>query len=108
MTTYIEELADKIKASVPSDVLPEGDIRALFLIYATLALAKGSDVTHRDVHNAWAAWMAATTPSHESIRPFEELPESTRREDDPFVTAIRSVAQAADASADSDGVHAGD
>jgi hypothetical protein len=63
----------------------------LFLIYASLALAKGSEVDRRDVHNAWAAWMASRNPDHESIRPYEELSAQTKEEDDPFVAAIRGA-----------------
>jgi len=87
--TYIEQLAHQIRSSIPEDLVPDDDADRLFLIYAALALAKGEDVTRRDVHNAWAAWMAARQPSHESIRPFDQLDEATKNEDDPFVTAIR-------------------
>jgi hypothetical protein len=92
--TYIEQLAHQIRSSTPGDLVPDDDADRLFLIYAALALAKGQDVTRRDVHNAWAAWMAAREPAHESIRPFDELDEATKNEDDPFVAAIkRSVGQ---------------
>jgi hypothetical protein len=91
--TYIERLATEIRSSVPDELVPEVDADRLFLIYAALALAKGEEVTRRDVHNAWAAWMAARKPSHESIRPFDELDEATKEEDDPFVVAIRRSAR---------------
>jgi hypothetical protein len=93
MSTYIGRLADNIEARIPAEAMPEGDTRPLFLIYASLALAKGREVTRRDVHNAWAAWMASVRPDHPSIRPFDDLPEDKRREDDPFVAAIRGVAE---------------
>ncbi len=89
--TYIELLAEEIRKRVPTELVPEGDTRALFLIYAALGLAKGQAVRRRDVHNAWAAWMAATNPSHESIRPFDQLDPETKTEDDAFVIAIRSA-----------------
>jgi hypothetical protein len=92
--TYIERLAAEIEARAPRDRVPEGDTRALFLIYAALGLIKGDAVTRRDVHNAWAAWMASANPSHESIRPFDELDSETRAKDDPFVAAIRSALSA--------------
>lgn len=87
--TYIEELAARIRALVPPSVVPEEDADRLFLIYAALGLAKGKATTRRDVHNAWAAWIAARDPSHESIRPYDELDRETQDEDDPFVRAIR-------------------
>jgi hypothetical protein len=89
--TYIETLAEEIERHIPAHLLPGGDTRALFLIYAALALAKGFEVDRRDVHNAWAAWMATASPAHESIRPYEELEPDVKREDDPFVTAIRAA-----------------
>lgn len=90
-SSYIEGLASAIRSHVPQDRVPEGDVDGLFLIYAALGLAKGKDVNRRDVHNAWAAWMASEHPSHESIKPFEELDEETKREDDPYVSAIRTA-----------------
>src|SRR5579884_3934624 len=53
---YIDELARAIRARVDLSILPRSDVDRLFRIYAVLALAKGSQVTARDVHNAWAAW----------------------------------------------------
>lgn len=90
---YLDELAERIKANVPSAALPEGDTRPLFLTYAVLALAKGEQVTSRDVHNAWAAFMAQQDPEHESLVPFEELDSDTRDEDTPYVIAIREAAR---------------
>lgn len=89
---YIDELAERIRRRVPSDLLPDQDTTQLFRSYALLALAKGEEVTARDVHNAWAAWMSATDPEHEAIQPFQDLPEDQRREDQPFVDAIRAAA----------------
>jgi hypothetical protein len=98
--SYIEQLAKRIRRHVPSDVMPQGDLDALFLSYAALALAKGRDVSRQDVHNSWAAWMASQHPSHESIKPFDELDEETRQEDDPYVAAIRrALEETADATA---------
>jgi hypothetical protein len=93
--SYIRRLADDIRARVPGDVIPN-DADGLFLIYAALALAKGERVNGRDVHNAWAAWMASRDPSHDSIKPYDELPADVRREDGPFVLAIRGAASALD------------
>lgn len=90
--TYIEQIARQIRAAVPADLLPDADTEGLFLIYAAVALIKGETTTRRDVHNAWAAWMALHDPSHESIRPFDDLDSDTQEEDDPFVVAIRRTA----------------
>jgi hypothetical protein len=86
---YIEELAREIRAAVPAEAMPTGDTEPLFLMYAVLALARGVRVSRKDVHNAWAAWMTLKDPSHEALRPYEDLDEATQAEDDPFVFAIR-------------------
>ena len=90
--TYLDQLGERIKAGVPEDVLPKGDTSDLFRLYALLALAKGDEVDAEDVHNAWAVWMMGRDPEHESIRPYAELDERTRRSDDPYVVAIREAA----------------
>jgi hypothetical protein len=91
--TYLDEIAADIRARVPADVLPdEDDLDDLFRIYALLARVKGTDVRAEDVHDAWALWMLGQDGSHSSLKPFEELDLSTRREDLPFVEAIRAVA----------------
>lgn len=89
---YIDDLAQRIRTKVPADLLPDEDTTQLFRSYALLALAKGPEVTAKDVHDAWAAWMSATDPGHEAIQPFENLEGPARREDQPFVDAIRAVA----------------
>ena len=93
---YIEALAAEIKDEVPNHLLPEGDSDSLFLVYAVLALAKGTEVTTKDVHDAWAAWMTAQNPNHPSVRPYGELAEDVRDEDEPFANAIRKVAEQLD------------
>ena len=61
-------------------------------MHAVLLRAKGSDAQAADVHDAWSAWMIGVSPGHESIRPFEDLESETRREDSPFLLAIRAAA----------------
>jgi hypothetical protein len=92
--TYLDEMADAIRLNVPPQALPQGDVDALFRVYAVLALAKGDRATREDVHNAWVAWMLDRGESHESIRPFQELDERTKEEDSPFVRAIHLAALA--------------
>lgn len=89
--TYLDIIADAIRANVPEDIVPDGDVDGLFRLYAVLAFAKGPAIRPCDVHNAWAAWMREREPSHPSIRPFDELDAETRLMDEPFARAIRIV-----------------
>jgi hypothetical protein len=89
--SYLTEIADAIRFEVNPDLLPAGDTASLFRIYAVLALAKGDRVTAEDVHNAWAAWMTESDPDHPSIKPFNELSADAKRQDEPFVDAIRAA-----------------
>lgn len=91
--TYLDELATEIERQVPSELLPDEDTAPLFRLYALLVLAKGRAVNAIDVHNAWAAWMQERDPGHRSIKPFEELDAETQAADEPFVRAIREVAE---------------
>jgi hypothetical protein len=94
--TYLEELAAAIRSRVPENMLPqENGLDELFLLYALLARAKGAQVTAEDVHDAWSLWMLGRHGEHASIKPFDELDPATRREDLPFVKAIREVAEGA-------------
>ncbi len=91
--SYITDLAEAIRREVDPSLLPEGDSAGLFRIYAVLTLAKGTAVSLEDVHNAWAAWMSEREPNHESIRQYAELSSELKREDQPFLKAIQSIAQ---------------
>ena len=88
---YLDKIAEAIRIVVSPDKLPDADTSALFRIYAVLALAKGSATTLEDVHNAWSAWMIERNPSHESIRPFDELDTETQLEDQPYLNAIKAI-----------------
>ncbi|MGH2712306.1 MAG: DUF7701 domain-containing protein [Thermoleophilaceae bacterium] len=90
--SYLDDLAAEIERQVPGEVLPDGETRSLFRLYALLALAKGRSVDAEDVHNAWAAWIQDRDPDHRSLKPFEELDPETQASDEPFVEAIRAVA----------------
>jgi hypothetical protein len=90
--SFVSKLADEIRAEIRDDLLPAEDSDLLFLMYALLLLSKGVDVTRVDVHNAWVAWMTHLGKEHESLVPFRELPPATKADDDPFVQAIRRVA----------------
>jgi hypothetical protein len=94
--SYLDQVAADIEREVPADLLPDGSTRPLFRLYALLALAKGRSVSAADVHNAWTAWMQERNPHHRSIRPFAELDPETQASDEPFVEAIRAVAERLD------------
>jgi hypothetical protein len=91
--TYLEELAEDIRAAVPEGALPDVDTGDLFLTYAVLLLAKGEQVSIDDVHNAWVGWMVARGERHGAMVPLEELAPETQAKDLPFAVAIRRVAQ---------------
>ncbi|WP_445513770.1 RipA family octameric membrane protein [Stenotrophomonas sp. 3(2025)] len=89
---YLDELASAILARIPEGRMPHEDTKELLKIYAVLARAKGTDVTCSDVHDAWSAWMSGRDPSHESLVPFEVLPDHVKAEDAIFADAIRAAA----------------
>lgn len=91
--SYLDPLADLIRAALPSDAEPPADSDDLFRLYAVLLLAKGEEVTDEDVHNAWSAWMQAHDDTHEALVPFADLDSETRAFDSPYATAIRSAAR---------------
>ena len=98
--TYLDEIAARIRDQVPRDLHPDGDVDSLFRLYALLTLAKGTDVSAADVHNAWAVWMQERRPDHPSIRPFGDLDGTIQSEDEPYADAIRKVASALVSGAD--------
>src|SRR3954466_14379089 len=89
--SYLDDVATTIRAHVPDELLPSGELDSLFRLYAVLALAKGEDVTAEDVHNAWAAWTQDSDAYHQhhAVRPFSELDYATQAEDSPYAEAIR-------------------
>jgi hypothetical protein len=91
--TYLEPLARRIKVIASEDATFPEDTNLLFHMYALLARAKGTDVSLRDVHDAWVIWMMTQGEQHPSMVPFDELDEATQGEDQPFVDAIRQAAQ---------------
>jgi hypothetical protein len=91
--TYLDQIAHAIRQAAQPDALPDDVTTDLFRLYAVLLLAKDSEVTHEDVHNAWVAWMLSKGEHHPSLVPFEELDAQTQAEDSPFMGAIREVAR---------------
>lgn len=90
--SYIDELADAIRRAVAPHLLPDGDTRVLFRMYAVLALAKGEAVALEDVHDAWSAWMSGQDPQHQSLKPLAELSPEVQSADRPYLQAILAVA----------------
>jgi hypothetical protein len=86
---YLSELAARIKAEVPIELIPKDGSDELFLLYAALARAKGAEITESDVHDAWAVWLFARDPSHVALLPYVQLPDETKALDTPFANAIR-------------------
>lgn len=90
---YLDGIAWLIRQEIPSRAIPPAPKTSLlFRMYAVLLAAVGEDVSARDVHNAWVAWMLECDPSHPAMVPYEELPADVAVEDDVYVAAIRRVA----------------
>jgi hypothetical protein len=90
---YVSTIAMTIRQNVSPKLMPKGDVDLLFLFYAVLALTRGESATAKDVHDAWTAWMTARGEEHNSMVPFDQLPECVKDEDEPFLRAIRTVAR---------------
>ncbi|MBF9066898.1 DUF7701 domain-containing protein [Streptacidiphilus fuscans] len=93
MSPYLSEDAALIRSLLPSAAQPPGDDDALFLGYAVLMRAKGTQTTAEDVHDTWSAWMLGREPDHPAIVPFEQLPARTQAMDLPYMQAIHTAAQ---------------
>ncbi|MER5567209.1 DUF7701 domain-containing protein [Streptomyces goshikiensis] len=93
--TYLDPLADLIRACLPPEAEPPEDSAALFRLYAVLLKAKGEQVTDEDVHDAWSAWMQSVDSTHPALVPFGELLPETRAFDAPYAQAIRAAARRA-------------
>jgi hypothetical protein len=88
---YLSDLAAKIRAEVPIELIPNEGSDELFVLYAALARAKGSEITESDIHDAWSVWLSARDPSHAALVPYEQLPDGTKALDTPFVKAIQTA-----------------
>jgi hypothetical protein len=89
---YLDDIAQAIRAEVDPSLIPRGDTTPLFRTYALLVRAKGSSVSGSDVHDAWVAWALSAKPNHSAILPFDELDDATQAKDQPYVDALRRVA----------------
>ena len=89
---YLDDLAETIRSYIQADQLPEGDTDDLLRLYAVLLRAKGVNITHSDIHDAWSAWMAKRDGEHVSLVAYEDLAEDVREDDRVFATAVRRAA----------------
>ncbi|WP_433420929.1 DUF7701 domain-containing protein [Microtetraspora malaysiensis] len=90
--TYLSDDAQLIRGMLADTASPPEDSDSLFLLYAVLLRAKGTEVSPSDVHDAWSAWMQDRDPDHPALVPFEQLDLGIRAEDSPYVEAIRKAA----------------
>jgi hypothetical protein len=90
--TYLDTDGALIRSMLSAEVSPPSDADDLFVLYALLMRAKGSEVTPEDVHDAWSVWMRARDPRHPSLVPFRELSVETQASDEPYAKAIRLAA----------------
>ena len=71
---------------------------ALLRLYALIGLAKGSQVTTADVHNAWATWeITYGLHDHPKLVPFARIPEREKqllhlKHQDAILLAVKDLA----------------
>lgn len=92
---YIDEIALDIYERTEGPGKPDAEEMVLYRMYALLSLAKGTETTTKDVHDAWAAWCAKDRPNHPSLIPFEELSGDVQELDIPYLIAIQDSSHAA-------------
>ena len=94
-STYIERVAQAIWwASGEIGPWYPANEAALWLGYAVLCIAKGSETTSSDVHQAWSAWaVGAHGGVHRSLIPFGQLSPEVQAYDDWYRDAIRDVSE---------------
>ena len=73
-----------------ADDMLHPDLERLYLL---LVLARGTNTTLANVHDAWAIWKDTHHPSHPSLIPFDELSYATQELDRPFMDAIHRAAR---------------
>ena len=90
--TYLHDLAHRIREHLPPGTSVPDDADRLFVLYAVILRAKGTNVTASDVHDAWAAWMQEQDLTHDALQPYNDLPPDVQAEDAPFLAAIKATA----------------
>jgi hypothetical protein len=93
VTTYLTDAAELIRSLLPPTARPPGDDQSLFLGYAVLMRAKGTETTTSDVHDAWVAWMLSRGQDHHALVPFEDLSADVQALDQAYADAIHAAAR---------------
>ncbi len=83
---YVQEFKEELRRE-----LPKCD-NVLLDLYTLLGLTLGTEVTEKDVHDAWSVWKSPVMPEHRSLIPFDELSREVQDMDTKYVNAIRTVA----------------
>lgn len=94
MKTYIDNIVERVSEDLHIKN------RELSRLYALLVLTKGTEITLKDVHDAWAMSMnfRPTTEycyghEHKSIVPFDDLDPDVQIKDERFVKKLRILAK---------------
>lgn len=90
---YLDEKAKEIEEALSPDDRPKEHAKALYRLYALLALTKGKDTTLEDVHDAWSTWTLDFDPDDDAIRPLDELEKFRHAYDEPYLEAIHKVSK---------------
>lgn len=85
--SYVGDVIARVNAESP------GLDHRLTELYALLALAKGTDTTLEDVHDAWCLWRSATRPDHSALVPFDQLRPEVQELDREYAEAIHRAAK---------------
>ena len=93
MTNYIDFIAEQIIGYLGNFADRDDLDYPLYRIYALLVLAKGTETTPEDVHDAWSVWCLGIDMDHRSLVPFSERTTSVQDLDNEYVDAIHAVAE---------------
>lgn len=91
---YLERVARDIYHETGGEGEYPANEATLWLTYALLCVAKGTETTARNVHDAWAVWaIQEYDGTHRSLVPFDQLSPEVQALDIPYRDAIRRVAE---------------
>lgn len=90
---YLKDIAATIRTHIPDESMPGVGAEDLLTSYAVLLRAKGTNVTNSDIHDAWAAWIVRSDPTHDALVPYDELTVDVQEQDLVFATAVRRAAE---------------
>jgi hypothetical protein len=84
---YVQEFKALLREELP------GCDNVLLDLYTLLGLTLGTDVTEKDVHDAWSIWKNPVDAQHRSLVPFNKLSREVQDLDTKYVNAIYKVAR---------------